>query len=112
MFDSHDSSDKDPYRAGLTSDFLNEVPVPIENGGFLGTVIRFKDGSCWKLTKALSKTAYQRRQPPFEARQVFTCVCMKDPHHNYDGIKEAVMKVRYQYAAPSHFFWKIAHYSN
>jgi len=89
------SSDEEHHLTGLLFDYPDEVPVPTENGGFLGTVIRLNGGSCWKLTKALSKIAYQQRQPPFEARQVFTCVCLEDPDHNYDGIKEAVMKVKY-----------------
>ncbi|KAF2785889.1 hypothetical protein K505DRAFT_261098 [Melanomma pulvis-pyrius CBS 109.77] len=82
------------------------LPFPSKNAGYLGHVIRFGDGSYWKIMKALSSIAYQQANPPFEARQVFTCVCLKDPQQNYTGIKEAVMKVKYQITGTK----KILHY--
>jgi hypothetical protein len=76
------------------------APTP-ENAGFLGAVIRFPDDSHWKLTAALSCTKYQDSDPPYEAVQVFACTCLQDPSHNYEGVEEAVVKVKYQYKTMS-----------
>lgn len=64
---------------------------------FLGVVMRLREGSCWKLTKALSNLAYQQANPPFEARQVFTCICIHDPEGRYTEVSLAVVKVKYQW---------------
>ena len=64
--------------------------------GWLGYQIEFKDGSWWTLKKALSHVKYQQSNPPFEARQVFECVCTKDPNNYHTGVREAVVKVKYQ----------------
>ena len=64
--------------------------------GWLGYEVEFEDGSWWKLKKALSPVKYQQGDPPFEARQVFECVCTKDPNNCHSGIQEAVAKVKYQ----------------
>ncbi|KAF2006571.1 hypothetical protein P154DRAFT_559103 [Amniculicola lignicola CBS 123094] len=66
-----------------------------------GCSVQFSDGSFWKLTKPLSKTAYQQVNPPFEGRRVFTCVCVKDPNHKYTNINEAAVKVKYQVKSTS-----------
>ena len=42
--------------------------------GLLGREVEFEDGSCWKMTKALSPGKYQQAEPPFEARQIFECL--------------------------------------
>lgn len=65
---------------------------------FTGSSVRFGDGSRWELTKPLSHLKYQQNNPPFEARQVFECVCIEDPSGTYaqEGCTEAVMKVKYQ----------------
>jgi hypothetical protein len=47
--------------------------------GFFGIVVRFRDGSCWKLNRAVSEVKYQHGEPPYEARQVFEAVCVEDP---------------------------------
>ena len=64
--------------------------------GYLGKVVAFEDGSWWRMTKALSHTKYQQSEPPFEARQVFECVCIKDPKNAHVDANEAVAKVKYQ----------------
>jgi hypothetical protein len=64
--------------------------------GFLGAVIRLSDGSQWKLTETLSRIKYQDTDPPYEAVQVFISICLEDPSDSYNGIEEAVMKVKYQ----------------
>ena len=48
------------------------------------------------MTNALSPVKYQQAEPPFEARQVFECVCVKDPNSAHIDAKEAVAKVNYQ----------------
>ncbi|KAF1828219.1 hypothetical protein BDW02DRAFT_260714 [Decorospora gaudefroyi] len=76
--------------------------------GYLNTILRLEDGSCWKMTKALSRVKYQQSNPPFEARQVFECVCIDDPNHAHTGVKEAVAKVKYQVQGTSEsifFYW-------
>ncbi|EDU47626.1 predicted protein [Pyrenophora tritici-repentis Pt-1C-BFP] len=37
---------------------------------------------------------YQRTDPPFEARQVFECVCTKDPNKCHNGVGKAIAKVK------------------
>jgi hypothetical protein len=68
---------------------------------FLGAIIRFADGSSWKIKKPLSDLKYQQGEPPFEARQVFECVCVEDPNGVHAAVGEAVMKVKFQYEAPT-----------
>jgi hypothetical protein len=67
-----------------------------EARGYLGAVIRFRDDSCWEVTKALCDTKYQQGEPPFEARRVYECVCVEDPNNTYVEVKYAVLKVKYQ----------------
>jgi len=82
------------------SDPAEELPVVVppaaKGAGFLGAVVRFGDGSLWKLTRALSRTKYQQTQPPYEATQVFACTCLEDPDQEHNGVEEAVTKVKYQ----------------
>lgn len=89
--------DSELIKPGISSKFSEEHPSTTENGGFLGTVVCFLDGSYWKLTRTLSRTKYQQAQPPYEATQVFACICLEDPDKKYEGIEEAVIKVKYQY---------------
>lgn len=63
--------------------------------GFLETVVRYCDGSRWKLVRAVSEPKYQQGGPPFEARQVFEAVCIEDSHGAYSGIGGAIVKVEY-----------------
>ncbi|RMZ67476.1 Vacuolar sorting-associated VPS28 [Pyrenophora seminiperda CCB06] len=64
--------------------------------GYLGALVRFEDGSRWKMTGILSDVKYQQSHPPFEARQVLECVCVEDPHNQYRDAQVAVTKVKYQ----------------
>ncbi|CAE7218915.1 hypothetical protein PTTW11_11104 [Pyrenophora teres f. teres] len=65
--------------------------------GLQGMLVELCDGSHWKFVKALSHVKYQLDGlPPFEARQVFECVCTKDPNNCHPGVQEAVAKVKYQ----------------
>lgn len=64
--------------------------------GFVKALVKFVDGSAWKITGVLSRRVYSKGSPPAEARQVFTCVCVSDPAGKYTDIKEAVIKVKYQ----------------
>jgi hypothetical protein len=64
--------------------------------GYLGSFVRFKDGSRWKLTSAFSHIKYQDGQSPFEAWQVFECIRIADPHKAHGDLQEAVVKVKYQ----------------
>lgn len=79
---------------------MNEVPTVHSyehpGPGFETAKVTMKDGSIWQIISALSNRAYQRFDPAFEARQVFTCVCVSDPEDKYRNIKEAVIKVKYQ----------------
>lgn len=67
-----------------------------ENTGFANHTVSLTDGSRWKILAPLSKRKYQQVVPPCEATQVFTCVCVEDPRRDYEGISEAVIKVKYQ----------------
>ncbi|KAF2751243.1 hypothetical protein M011DRAFT_455284 [Sporormia fimetaria CBS 119925] len=65
---------------------------------FLGMIVTFEDEFRWKIIKALSSLQSQRVIPPYEARQVLTCVCVEDPKGVYSEVdkREAVMKIKYQ----------------
>jgi hypothetical protein len=76
--------------AGIYDDFQKEPE------SYLGATIRFRDKSCWKLTKALCNTKYQQGEPPFEARRVYECVCVEDPENKFVEVKSALIKVKYQ----------------
>jgi hypothetical protein len=74
-------------------------PLPTTDNaraGFVGTVIRYLDGSRWKLARTISTLKYQQGEPPFEARQVFEAVCVEDSHDAYSSTEKAVVKVKYQ----------------
>lgn len=71
--------------------FLND-----ERPDFLGAVVCFQDGTCWRLTNVLSNLAHQQADPPFEARQVSESVCIRDPEEQYTNVGLAVVKVKYQ----------------
>lgn len=62
----------------------------------VGSAIEFSDGSCWKLVKALTRTKYQQGDPPFEARQVFDTICIRDKENRHHGRTKAIIKVKYQ----------------
>jgi hypothetical protein len=64
--------------------------------GYLNIIVRFENGSCWKMTKALSDVKYQQGEPPFEAGQVFECTCGEDPNDAHTDVRHAVAKVKYQ----------------
>lgn len=81
-----------------SEEYLQTSATLPENHGYSKSVIRFKNGSRWKIKEPLSERRYQQANLPFEARQVFACVCLEDPNGRYRGIQEAVMKVKYQYA--------------
>lgn len=81
---------------GISSRFLRVHPPMTPNAGFLGCVVRFGDGSYWKLMKPLSQTRYQQSDPPYEAAQVFACTRLDGPADEQIG-REAVVKVKYQY---------------
>ncbi|KAJ4375715.1 hypothetical protein N0V86_007248 [Didymella sp. IMI 355093] len=61
-----------------------------------GATFSLNDKSEWRIGRALSATAYQQDDPPLEARQVFGCICIRDPGEQYTTVKVAVVKVKYQ----------------
>jgi hypothetical protein len=65
------------------------------------------DNSVWQAAEPLSSLEFQQAYPPFEARQVFRCVCLRDPTGKYSDIPEAVAKVKYQYAALQTWFVRL-----
>jgi hypothetical protein len=54
------------------------------------------DQSIWEIQKPISDLVFQEDIPPFESRQVYTCVCLQDPNRKYPGVREAIAKVKYQ----------------
>lgn len=70
--------------------------------GLLGATVCFSNGTSWKLTKALTPPAYAEGDSPFEGRQVFECLCVRDPNALFVEQEEAIIKVKYQYAHASH----------
>lgn len=92
-----EASDENCPKRGICEYFSDEHPLPKINTGLLGTVVCFEDGSYWKLTTALSDMRYQQKAPPYEAIQAFQCVCLRDLNNDYEGIEEAVIKVKFQY---------------
>jgi hypothetical protein len=85
-----------PEMATTEQRLLGSLNIP-PNPAFSGPVVTFDDSSSWKLTKPLSKLAYQQVNSPFEARQVFLCELLEDKEGVYEGISEAVIKSKYQY---------------
>lgn len=77
---------------GTTDDYEDEPTVE----GYLNESIRFPDGSLWMCTKALSQVKYQQGQPPFEATQVYDCICVDDPNGAHPEDQNAFIKVKYQ----------------
>lgn len=75
---------------------VNGDEIQKETRGYLDALIRFRDDSCWEVTKAMCDTKYQQGEPPFEARRVYEYVCVEDPGNNYSEVKNTVLKVRYQ----------------
>ncbi|KAF2853488.1 hypothetical protein T440DRAFT_444385 [Plenodomus tracheiphilus IPT5] len=76
---------------------------------YVGGTITFPDGSRWELTQPLSPLKYQQGTPPFEARQVFECICVADPEGKFSDQQKAVIKIKYQVTGTNDsiaFFWK------
>jgi hypothetical protein len=67
-----------------------------ERAGFLGAIVRFDDHSSWKLERAVSKVKYQQGEPPYEGTQVFVATCIRDPRDTHSGIRDAIVKVKFQ----------------
>jgi hypothetical protein len=63
---------------------------------FEGQEFGFPDQSRWLISKLLSDVAIRQTCPPCEARQVFTAIRTAYPRGFYIGIKEAVIKAKYQ----------------
>ncbi|KAF2751529.1 hypothetical protein M011DRAFT_473989 [Sporormia fimetaria CBS 119925] len=75
-----------------------EDPQPYS--GYMNRTVIFGDDSEWTITASLSDAKRQWSQPPFEATQVYSAVCIKDPRGLYIGVEEAVIKVKYQLMGP------------
>jgi hypothetical protein len=71
-------------------------PLRDERAGFLGAIVRFDDHSSWKLERAVSKVKYQQGEPPYEGTQVFVATCIRDPRDTHSGIRDAIVKVKFQ----------------
>ncbi|KAF2751240.1 hypothetical protein M011DRAFT_455281 [Sporormia fimetaria CBS 119925] len=96
-----DASDRSSKRSDSPDEPTGDTRQPVDTASkhsFEGSIVTFQDGSRWKITKPLSQRAYQQNDAPFEARQVFTCVCIDDPNnaHSETDKREAVMKIKYQ----------------
>ncbi|KAF2637345.1 hypothetical protein P280DRAFT_472070 [Massarina eburnea CBS 473.64] len=68
---------------------------------FIGTTVTFPDESQWAIREGLSDLKLQQDYIPCEASQVYLVECLADPQDLYDGLKEAVVKVKFQIRASS-----------
>ncbi|KAH7086527.1 hypothetical protein FB567DRAFT_629571 [Paraphoma chrysanthemicola] len=75
--------------------FLPSVKLAKRGNDFLGKIIRV-GGTQWKITEALCDVKYQRAEEPFEGRQTFACTLLRDKKNKLPGVKDVVVKVKYQ----------------
>ncbi|KAH6642940.1 hypothetical protein C7974DRAFT_386433 [Boeremia exigua] len=85
-----------PMTSSIAGISITQDEHGINTGRLIGKTLTFPSGAVWRLTKALTPKIYQQSEPPFEARQVFECVCVCDPQNLYEEMKDAIIKIKYQ----------------
>jgi hypothetical protein len=73
-----------------TSDFFDEPSV------FDGGSICFSDKLQWQVQEPMSHIEPQRTNVPCEARQIFSAICLEEPHNKHPSGERAVIKIKFQ----------------